>query len=139
MTIQEAYNKGLDDAENSVYLNFVQWLNNTPIKPFNNPKLEDLRQRFITRFGELSKHKDQINIFDTSENTIGKIIHGILIGESPDQSMLSTPDKNICDVVRIRSDHYRSLAGGRTRTGKEFKKLVNEQTSVLTSGDEMIN
>jgi predicted PolB exonuclease-like 3'-5' exonuclease len=45
MTIQEAYNKGLDDAENNVINNFINLLNDKEYDiPFLNPKLEIVRK-----------------------------------------------------------------------------------------------
>lgn len=45
MTIQEAYNKGLDDAENRVIENFINLLNDKEYDvAFPNPKLEVVRK-----------------------------------------------------------------------------------------------
>jgi hypothetical protein len=45
MTIQEAYNKGLDDAENRVIDNLINLLNNREYdEPFTNPRLEIVRK-----------------------------------------------------------------------------------------------
>ncbi len=45
MTIQEAYNKGLDDAENRVIENFINLLNDKEYNvAFLNPKLEVVRK-----------------------------------------------------------------------------------------------
>lgn len=44
MTIQEAYNKGLTDAENELLSKFKESLQNKETEPFNNPEMESLRQ-----------------------------------------------------------------------------------------------
>ena len=44
MTIQEAYVKGLDTAENNVIENLIGLLNDQIDTPFPNPKLEIVRQ-----------------------------------------------------------------------------------------------
>ena len=43
MTPQEAYNKGLDDAENRIIDNLKQLLNDQVDSPFPNPELEKVR------------------------------------------------------------------------------------------------
>jgi hypothetical protein len=45
MNIQEAYNRGLDDAENRVIDNFINLLNDNQYdEPFANPRLEIVRK-----------------------------------------------------------------------------------------------
>lgn len=44
MTINEAYIKGLDTAENNVISNLIGLLNDQTDTPFPNPKLELVRQ-----------------------------------------------------------------------------------------------
>lgn len=45
MNIQEAYNKGLDDAENRIIDNLINLLNDKDYDvPFLNPKMEIVRQ-----------------------------------------------------------------------------------------------
>ncbi len=45
MTIQEAYNKGLDDAENCSIDNLLNMLNDSAYDiPFPNPRMEIVRQ-----------------------------------------------------------------------------------------------
>jgi hypothetical protein len=45
MTIQEAYNKGLNDAENNIIDNFINILNDKDFDtPFPNPRLEIVRK-----------------------------------------------------------------------------------------------
>lgn len=47
MTPQEAYNKGLDDAENVAIQKLENTINGVEVAPFNNPKMEELRQRIL--------------------------------------------------------------------------------------------
>ena len=44
MTPEEAYNKGLDAAENAVVENFTLLMNSGDSLKFRNPKMEELRQ-----------------------------------------------------------------------------------------------
>jgi hypothetical protein len=47
MTINEAYIKGLNDAENSAIEKFSKALEGEDVGMFNNPKMEELRQRIL--------------------------------------------------------------------------------------------
>lgn len=151
MITQEAqaiYNKGLDDAENAIYENFTSWLNNQPTRVLANPKLEDLRKRIVTRFEELSSVTTTISkveapqmeiYYPANYSDIEEALRAILVGDDYDPKMMPISTIDMLNVVRIRSDHYTSLAGGKTRVGKEFKKLVNEQLTLLTSSNSVVN
>lgn len=52
MTINEAYNKGLDDAENRVIEQFNKIINGESVDAFANPKLEELKNRLINVIGD---------------------------------------------------------------------------------------
>lgn len=47
MTPQEAYNKGLDTAENEAYEKISKAIEGLDVGPFANPKMEELRQRLL--------------------------------------------------------------------------------------------
>lgn len=47
MTPQEAYNRGLDVAENEAIEKITHALNGEDSIPFNNPKMEEIRQRIL--------------------------------------------------------------------------------------------
>jgi hypothetical protein len=49
MTINEAYIKGLDDAENLAIVKFSNALIGNDDGPFNNPQMEDIRQQILTK------------------------------------------------------------------------------------------
>lgn len=49
MNIQEAYIKGLDDAENIAFEKLSKALNREDVSPFNNPKMESLRQSILNQ------------------------------------------------------------------------------------------
>ena len=48
MTPQQAYNKGLDDAENLAIEKINKALDGYDDIPFNNPKMEEIRQRILS-------------------------------------------------------------------------------------------
>jgi hypothetical protein len=49
MTIQEAYNKGLTDAEEVVIYKLTDVIKNIETEPFNNPELEKIRMAIKTQ------------------------------------------------------------------------------------------
>ena len=60
MTIQEAYNKGLTDAETVTIENLNNALNRIDSGPFANPELEAVRQRLLACVSE----KNILDIFE---------------------------------------------------------------------------
>jgi hypothetical protein len=65
MTIQEAYNKGLDDAENNVIENLIGLLNEQTDTHFLNPRLEIVRNIIKIR-------SDYYHSLAERSNNIGK-------------------------------------------------------------------
>lgn len=49
MTPQEAYNKGLDTAEEDAYEKLSKALEGSDVGPFANPKMEELRQKILCK------------------------------------------------------------------------------------------
>lgn len=47
MNINEAYNKGLDDAESAAVVKFSNAILGNDDGPFNNPQMEDIRQQLL--------------------------------------------------------------------------------------------
>lgn len=64
MTPQEAYNKGLDDAENAVVVKFSNALSGNDDGPFGNPQVEEIRQKVLTMKPTVISDKDYNFIVD---------------------------------------------------------------------------
>jgi hypothetical protein len=66
MTINEAYVKGLDDAENNIIDKFIKIMNGEDDgSPFNNPRLESLRQVVQERldyFHEMAQRDNNVGV-----------------------------------------------------------------------------
>ena len=66
MTPQQAYNKGLDDAENVIINKFIAIMNGEDDDtPFTNPKLEALRRVIQERtdyFLDMSKRTNNVGV-----------------------------------------------------------------------------
>lgn len=59
MTLQEAYNKGLDDAESVVISQLVNLIRENKMDEFNNPKLNAIREILLEWSGYFHKHSKQ--------------------------------------------------------------------------------
>ena len=126
MTINEAYVKGLDDAENRVIETINKYIKNDSYETFQNPNLQEAWSRLTTR----------ANTPQTPEpsDKFRNQLHDVLIGKSP--KIESETDNTLLSVVKVRSDQYRSMADGRTAVGKKFKKNIEEQ---LQSLNDLLN
>lgn len=88
MNIQEAYNKGLDVAENDAYDKLTKALDGYDVGPFANPKMEELRQRLL--FTDTK---------DVSPDT--SYLLKFFKNEEIDESMLSSTDVKILELLRF--------------------------------------
>lgn len=119
MTINEAYVKGLNDAENRVIENINSYIQSTTYQTFQNPNLQEAWVRLISVTNTELPQSDNFRNY----------LHDVLVGKSPNVD--SEADNTLLLVVKVRSDQYRSMADGRTRVGKEYKKNVEEQLQSL--------
>ena len=133
ITIHEAYNKGLNDAEDVVIQKVQDILEGKMTPPFANPRLEEVRQRLIEAVFIKPSPVDIITEASPLDNFRG-VVRLILLGDA-DAAALSTDGRDtfLLEVIQARSDHYRSIAGGKSRIGKQFKKLVEDQLTLLNS------
>jgi hypothetical protein len=111
MTINEAYNKGLDDAEIRIIETIKNYIDNGEYTPFPNPSLQEV-------WSELLSKQTQ----NGSDDGFRDKLYQVLLGEDID-----VEDEVLLKVVKARSDHFRSICGGRSRVGKDFKKRLEEQ------------
>lgn len=152
MTLQEAYNRGLTDAENGVIEAIKQVLYLQPPGAFANPELQQFFSIFANEYLAL-KNKEIENIgVETTDNPspsedigdvnlpkidcseLEKRLISILKYEkySPD-SPITKSQLDILDVVSIRSEAYAKQFDTRTSEGKARKKLIQEQIELLTN------
>jgi hypothetical protein len=86
MTPQEAYNKGLDIAENDAYDKMSKALDGIDDAPFNNPKMEELRQRIL--------HPVSNSNFNST------VLTELLLGKPIDESSFTETDNKIIDFLK---------------------------------------
>ena len=86
MTPQEAYNKGLDVAENDAYDKFSKALDGIDEAPFKNPKMEELRQRMLNPV--------------SNSNFNSTVLAELLLDKPIDESNFTTLDMRIVDLLK---------------------------------------
>jgi hypothetical protein len=111
MTPQEAYNKGLDDAEILTIVKFSNALIGNDDGPFNNPQMEDLRQQILNRPPLYSPCGD------------GYTLH-VMLDEPFDKSNLNSLDHKVIEIL----EYVKSLVGPkpRSRISVKIKKLLTD-------------
>ncbi len=124
MNIQQAYNKGLDDAENAVYKSLTDALASVDSGELANPKMESLRQLVLAT----SKNDTQGNVScgatSCQRDTIAKIIKG---------EEVQISDDNVISVFKDLMEYFRQIASKKTNVGKAFAKILKDKENQLTS------
>lgn len=84
MTVQEAYNKGLDVAETEALDKLTKALDGLDVTPFTNPNMEQLRQRLL-------------NLKEGGTSFVLEFFEKNLI----DESLLSSTEIKILDLLKF--------------------------------------
>jgi hypothetical protein len=131
MTINEAYIKGLDDAENAVITKLMNTLNDVN-DPFMNPKLEEVRLLIVDK---LSSKRDTID-----KDRLLKVFNSILKGTP---SRLTIQDEDI-EELRQRYQTVMMTVYGmtqkRTSFAKQMRKILKQNSSKgLISDEDVLN
>lgn len=139
MTIQEAYNKGLDDAENLAYLKLKKALSKIEDSPFGNPKMEELRQEILNF--TVPENVEQVS-GDTCiplDDSVINIIESIILQKKYISVPLEDRKYKVVKVFEELMNHFVTLSKNRTNVGKAFSKLLKEQQNALTSDKPVVN
>jgi|LakMenE01Jun11ns_1017448.scaffolds.fasta_scaffold9959660_47 hypothetical protein len=139
MTPQEAYNKGLDVAENEAYQklsNALQGVNDTP---FINPKMEELRLKIL----QVKKQKPvKVQIIEKKIENISsenmeytlEIFEDIIFGKKYTKIKEFSQKHNlIIKTFESLMKHFILLASKKHNVGKAFNKILKEHRKMLTS------
>jgi hypothetical protein len=70
ITVNDAYNKGLDTAENNALEKLSKALDGVDVGPFINPKMEELRQKLLHCKGSSSFIMDFFNKIPIDDTTL---------------------------------------------------------------------
>ncbi len=121
MNIQEAYNKGLDDAENRIHKSYSDALVSIDSGKLANPKMEQLRLDIMARNKPTTDAQDSFgSVRDTIEN--------IIMGKEVELN-----DDNLLVVFKELMDHFSLIAQKKNNVGKAFAKIIKEKRDRLTS------
>lgn len=112
MTIQQAYNKGLDDAENLAVVKFSNALLGNDDGPFNNSQMEDLRQKILEE-----RRSPKVEMVE-NENYALKVF----LDQEIDETKLSSLDLKVLVFLR----HVFSLRDRRSKFGVKLRKLLSD-------------
>jgi len=121
MTIQEAYNKGLDVAENEVFENLSSAIDGNDMGSFSSPKMEELRQKILNLKPELLPTN---------------YVLGTLLGDSTTFQDLTDLDKKVIEILK----YIRSLVGPkpRSRISVKIKQLLTElEVDIIRNHDKL--
>ena len=123
MNIQEAYIKGLDVAEKEAIEKLTSALDGNDTPPFNNPAMEDIRQRILTK-KELPTSRNYDFVLD------------FLRGDDVDTDSMTEIDKSILEIVKFN----RELVGpkARSRVAKKAKEFLRTlKVDIITNDDKL--
>lgn len=131
ITPQQAYIKGLDDAELSVITKLTNTLNGVD-DPFMNPKLEEVRQQIVTII--------ERPVGNIDKDRLLKVFNSVLKGKP---SRLEIQDPEI-EEFRQRLQKVITAVYDRTQKRSSFavqmRKILRQNTiKELTSEEEVVN
>lgn len=127
MTIQEAYNKGLDDAESLVLSKMTNAVNHVDDGPFLNPSLEELRQTILNRIEVVPDNSNMVSVLKS-------IIKGKeyeFEGDTEDTLVL----KFYYDLIK----HLRSPNGRTSVFSTKAKTMLSKVEYDLTMVKDVVN
>jgi hypothetical protein len=131
MTAQEAYNKGLDVAENIAIDKLVNALEGNDVGPFNNPQMEEIRQKIL--FQKTLLQIPRIIPYNRDYNYILNHLKGELV----EVDKLSDIDNSILNILKFCEE----IVGPKPRSrvsvrAKQF--LTNLKIDLLNNRDKLI-
>lgn len=149
MTINDAYVKGLDAAENAVFQNFTELLNGNDSLKFQNPKMEELRQQLIQILVGTSKNVEQsefeyddirVKVPEWSTQDITDMFEAI-ISDRPYILSTALPCRvtTVLQTFESLMNHFKALAKKKNNVGKAFANILKEKQDLLTNKEIVIN
>jgi hypothetical protein len=121
MNIQQAYNKGLDDAESIAVAKLLNALNGNDDGPFNNPQMEEVRQRILVN-GQ-PKPFDVEDIFISNSDLLNAITN-TLLGKTVFLENLSPIERRVIDIMSEVRDISKSAS--KSKVSVKFRELITE-------------
>ena len=121
MNIQQAYNKGLDDAESIAVAKLLNALNGNDDGPFNNPQMEEVRQKILVN----GQPKDfDIESIIISDSNLLNAITNTLLGKPVGLEDLSPIERRVIDIMSEVRDISKSAS--KSKVSVKFRELITE-------------
>jgi hypothetical protein len=139
MTINEAYNKGLEIAENEAYQKISNALQGLDEGSFINPKMEELRLQILKIKKQPRPPKTSIErkIEPISSDYMGytlEIFEDIIFGKKYTKHKEFSKRHNlIIKTFEALMKHFILLASKKHNVGKAFNEILKEHRKMLTS------
>lgn len=138
MTIQEAYNKGLDDAENLAYFKLKKALSKQEDTPFGNPKMEELRQEILNVSVPETITETLSDVYVPLDDSIIDIIESIILEKKYTPVPLENRKYNVVKVFEQLMTTFINLSRQKTNVGKSFSKILKDYKIALTSDENVV-
>lgn len=137
MTINEAFNKGLDVAENEAIDKLTKALRSEVTEPFNNPKMEELRQSILRlAIPVLPAETDPGGyVGDTSSHDrVMLVIRDMLIGDGKRPTFGGTHDDiATLDCLEKILELAKKCIKKKTKDGLQMEAALDELKTKLTN------
>lgn len=123
ITAQMAYIKGLNDAENTAKTKITSALNGQDDGPFNNPEMEELRQRI------LRESPAEKSVEDTNKSPELKKfgdIESILLGNDYFPEVMTIQDMEVLLCVEKLVELINQCIKKKTKDGLQMEAVLND-------------
>lgn len=129
MTINEAYNKGLDDAENTALDKLQKALLGLNTEPFTNPKMEEFRQKLLNMIPIATSSNDEETVsVEYIKNIL--LVKPDLVNDSKSYSRntykLISALKNLMSFISVRAEKNNNGS-------KNYITMMNDLKTILTN------
>ena len=133
MDIKTAYHKGLDDAENIASVKLNNAIRGIDDGPFNNPKMEELRQLVI----QMTISPKNVNPPENLKQL--EPIEAVLLGEDYYPTGLSLPDMNVYLCIEKLVELVNQCVKKKTKDGLQMAAVLDDFRTSLTNPQTSVN
>lgn len=135
ISINEAYNKGLDDAENNACEKLKKVLNGEYTDPFINPKMEEIKWEIITKNLKISELEviPQVVPQLPVDYSVFDSLESIILNKDYIFNSENEKHRKIIDTFESLMVQFRTLASKKNNVGKAFDSILKEKQNALTT------
>lgn len=136
MTINEAYNKGLDVAENEAHEKLTKALSGLDAGPFANPKMEELRQKILQQGTPIVLDE---TLLEKESVVPCWLLRKILLNEYSDgRCGMMTFEGQIIDTLTNLMEFIYTRALKGNNGSKNYIQMVSDIRNGLLTNDENV-